>query len=84
MTEKKKKKKKGRLEEIFSKALYADDPNLYLVSYRDFESIVEVPLLDFLKVSENFELIPPSRIVLVSKNEQVLYRKFSDIKSTIN
>jgi hypothetical protein len=81
MTEKKK-KKKGRLDEIFSKALYADDPNLYLVSYRDFDSIVEVPLLEFLNVSENFELIPPSRIVLVSKNGQVLYRKFSDIKST--
>jgi hypothetical protein len=74
--------KKSRLEEIFSKALYADDPNLYLVNYRDFESIVEVPLLEFLKVSENFELIPPSRIVLVSKNRQVLYRKFSNIKST--
>jgi hypothetical protein len=36
--------RKGRLDEIFSKALYADDATLYVVSYRDFDSIVEVPL----------------------------------------
>ena len=50
--------RKGRLEEIFSKALYADDATLYSVSYRDFESIIEVPLQEFLKLSENFALIP--------------------------
>ena len=33
--------RKGRLEEIFSKALYSDDATLYSVSYRDFESIIE-------------------------------------------
>ena len=44
--------RKGRLEEIFSKALYADDAALYSVSYRDFENIVEVPLQEFLKLSE--------------------------------
>ena len=35
-------RRKGHLEEIFSKALYADDHSLYLVSYRDVESIVQV------------------------------------------
>ena len=69
-------RKKGKLEEIFSKALYADDPDLYSVSYRDFESIVQVSLLDFLKISENFELIPASRINIISKGGQELYRKF--------
>jgi hypothetical protein len=41
---------KGKLEEIFSRALYADDPSLYFVSYRDFENIVEVPLPEFVQL----------------------------------
>lgn len=68
--------RKGRLQEIFSKALYADNPDLYSVSYRDFGSIVEVPLLEFINISENFELIPSNRILLVRKEMKVLYRKF--------
>jgi hypothetical protein len=68
--------RKGRLEEIFSKALHGDDAALYYVSYRDFENIVEVPLQEFLKASENFTLIPQNRIVRVKKNEQVLYQKY--------
>jgi hypothetical protein len=74
-------RRKGHLEEIFSKALYADDPRLYTVSYRDFESVVQVPLLGFLELSENFELIPANRIVVVCKEGEVIYRKFSEIKS---
>ena len=70
-------RRKGRLEEIFSKAMYADDPGLYSVSYRDFESIVQVPLLEFLDLSENFELIPANRIIMVSRNGRELYRKFT-------
>ena len=67
--------RKGRLEEIFSKALYADDAALYSVSYRDFNSIMEVPLLEFVKLSENFQVIPQNRIMLVKKGEQILYCK---------
>jgi hypothetical protein len=67
--------RKGRLEEIFSKALYADDAGLYSVSYRDFENIVEVTLQKFVELSEYFQVIPQSRIVLVKKGHQVLYRK---------
>ena len=67
--------RKGRLDEIFSKALYADDAALYSVSYRDFESIVEVRLQEFVKLSENFQVIPQNRIVLVKKVDQILYRK---------
>jgi uncharacterized protein (UPF0248 family) len=69
--------RKGKLEEILSKALYADNPHLYSISYRDFESVVQVPLLEFLKMSENFEVIPTNRIVVVSKGGDVLYKKFS-------
>jgi len=67
--------RKGRLDEIFSKALHADDATLYSVSYRDFENIVEVSLPEFVKLSENFELIPQNRIVFVKKGDQILYRK---------
>jgi len=66
--------RKGRLEEIFSKALYADNADLYSVSYRDFENIIEVTLQEF-ELSEYFQVVPQSRIVLVKKGHQVLYRK---------
>ena len=34
--------KKGVIEEIFSKARFADDPNLYMIFYRDFDKIREL------------------------------------------
>ena len=74
-------RRKGKLEELLSKALYADNPNLYSISYRDFDSVVQVPLLEFLKISENFEVIPASRIIRVDKDGEVLYKKLS-AKST--
>ena len=71
--------RKGRLEEIFSRALYADDPSLYFVSYRDFDSIVEVPLREFVSLSENFSVIPPSRIAKVRRGDEILYTKRSGL-----
>jgi hypothetical protein len=68
--------KKGHLNEIFSKALYADKTSHYSVCYRDYHSIIEVPLSDFLRISENFEFIPASRIVFVKREGQILYRKY--------
>ncbi len=68
--------RKGRLKEIFSIALYADNPNLYSVSYREFNSIIKVSLPEFLRLSENFEIIPPNRIFLITREGKVLYRKF--------
>ena len=67
--------RKGRLKEIFSKALYSDDATLYSISYRDFENIVEVSLPEFLKLSENFTVIPQNRIMIVKKYDRVLYQK---------
>jgi len=32
-------------------------------------------LPEFIKLSENFELIPQNRIVFVKKGDQILYRK---------
>ena len=67
--------RKGRLEEIFSRALHADDPLLYFVSYRDFDEIAEVTLAEFVKISEGFAAIPASRITRVRKGNQILYEK---------
>jgi hypothetical protein len=74
--------RKGRLEEIFSKALYADNPDLYSVSYREYDSIINVSLPEFLKLSENFEVIPSNRIFLVTREGKILYRKFGTTSIT--
>ena len=71
--------RKGKLQEIFSKALYGDNSERYSVSYRDFNSIVRISLPEFLKNSENFELIPANRILKIEKNGVVLYSKRSKI-----
>jgi len=67
--------KKGIIEEIFSKAKFADDPMLYRVFYRDFDSIRELTLPDFLKESNYFETIPSTRIQLIKKNNKILFKK---------
>ena len=68
-------KRKGRLEEILSKAKYYDDIDLYEVSYRDFNDIVSVSLEEFIFLSSNFESIPMSRIVEIKKGSDVIYSK---------
>jgi uncharacterized protein (UPF0248 family) len=69
------KKRKGKLEEILSKAKFYDDIDLYQVSYRDFDSIVNVTLKQFIYLSSNFESIPVSRIVEIKKGTDVIYSK---------
>lgn len=70
-------KKKGKLEEVLSKARFYDDIELYQVSYRDFDNIVTIPLKEFILVSSKFELIPVSRIVEIKKGTTVMYSKSS-------
>jgi hypothetical protein len=67
--------RKGIIEEIFSKALYADDPKEYLIAYRDYEHIKEVDIKEFVSISENFNIIPASRITEIKKGLKVLYKK---------
>ena len=67
--------KKGIIEEIFSKAKFADDPILYRVFYRDFDRIRELTLLEFLNESNGFETIPANRIQMIKKNNKTLFRK---------
>ena len=69
--------KKGIIEEIFSKAKFANERETYFVSYRDFETIKEIPLPSFIHESENFQKIPISRITKIRKNNTVLFEKIS-------
>lgn len=68
------KRKKGVLEEVFSRALYADNPEYYSVSFREFSHARRVDLLEFLDISDNFDTIPASRIILVKRKGKILYR----------
>ena len=72
--------RKGKIAEIFSNALYHDNPELYMIGYIDFSKIRETTLVEFLKLSENFETIPASRIVYIKKESDILYSK-SDNKN---
>ena len=67
--------KKGKIEEIFSKARFADDPNTYKVFFRDFDTIREVMLPDFIVESNNFETIPITRIEMIKKDDKILFEK---------
>lgn len=67
--------KKGKIEEIFSKAKYADNPNLYKIFYRDFDKIKELTMPEFIEESNNFETIPITRIELIKRNNRILFRK---------
>ncbi len=69
--------KKEIVEEIFSKARFSEDSKLYVVSFRDFEKIREVPLPKFIKESDNFQKIPSSRITKIRKNNTILFEKIS-------
>ncbi len=67
--------KKGKIEEIFSKARFADEPNTYKVFFRDFNIIREVTLPDFIVESNNFETIPITRIEMIKKDDKILFEK---------
>ncbi|EGG42860.1 hypothetical protein Nlim_0243 [Candidatus Nitrosarchaeum limnium SFB1] len=67
--------KKGIIEEIFSKAIFADDVESYQVTYRDFEKLRETSLKEFVKESNNFQTIPITRIMNIKKNHRILFEK---------
>jgi len=67
--------KKGKIEEIFSKARFADQASLYKIVFRDFEILRELTLPDFIVESNNFETIPVTRIELIKKGDNILFKK---------
>ncbi|MCS6768184.1 MAG: hypothetical protein RMJ59_05325 [Candidatus Nitrosocaldus sp.] len=66
-------RRKGMLEELLSKAIHADDINAYTVVYRDKNVLRELSLREFLRLSENFQSIPASRIVYVRRYGKEVY-----------
>jgi len=67
--------KKGKIDEIFSKARFADEASLYKIVFRDFETLRELTLPDFIIESNNFETIPVARIELIKKADNILFKK---------
>jgi hypothetical protein len=67
--------KKGKIEEIFSKARFTDKTSTYKVFFRDFDTIREVMLPDFIIESNNFETIPITRIEMIKKDDKILFEK---------
>ena len=67
--------KKGIIEEIFSKAIFADDTESYRIFYRDFEKIRETSLPEFLIQSNEFQTITINRIKKIKKSNTVLFEK---------
>ncbi|MDH2906837.1 MAG: DUF504 domain-containing protein [Candidatus Nitrosotalea sp.] len=71
--------RKGIVAEIFSKAMYSDKPQSHIVGYIDRGKTKETTLEEFLKLSENFELIPATRIAYIKKENNILYSKIYKI-----
>ena len=69
--------KKSIIEEIFSKARFADDTSTYKIFYRDFERVKKTALTEFIKESNDFQTIPISRIKAIKKNHRILFEKNS-------
>ena len=67
--------KKGIVEEIFSKAQFADEAKLYKIFFRDYDRVVETTMPEFLKESDNFQTIPINRIKKIVKSGTVLFEK---------
>jgi uncharacterized protein (UPF0248 family) len=76
-------RKKGAIREIISKALYYDDPSDYRIFYRDFESVLEVSLTQFIEASNFLQTIPITRIVEIRKANQVIYKKINYRKKCV-
>ena len=72
--------RKGKIAEIFSNALYNDNPELYCIGYIDFSATREATLGEFLRLAENFETIPATRIVYIKKENDILYSKAASKK----
>jgi uncharacterized protein (UPF0248 family) len=76
--------KKGKVAEIFSKALHHDNPESYQIGYIDLGTTKETTLAEFFKMSENFEVIPASRIVYIKKGSEMVYSKNRRSENTKN
>jgi uncharacterized protein (UPF0248 family) len=67
-------KKKGSLEETLSYSIYNDKSELYTISYRDKDRNKQASLKQFMQ-SEDYSMIPLTRITLISKDGNIVWRK---------
>lgn len=67
--------RKGAITEIFSMALHHNNPDRYFIGYLDLGTVKTTTLKEFLKISENFEIIPATRILYIKKDDEILYSK---------
>jgi hypothetical protein len=65
--------RKSGLQEVLSRALYADDTQLYTVVFREMGESREVSLESFMRLSEWFMKIPAWRILEVKKGGVSVY-----------
>ena len=66
---------KGKVEEIFSKAIHHNNPKEYSIFYKNFEKIIKVSLLEFIEISNNFQTIPANRTERITKNDTILFER---------
>ena len=66
--------KKGSLEETLSYAIHKDDPELFVVLYRDKAIVKNAPLKEFLE-SQDMAEIPLTRIVSILRNGTSVWKK---------
>ena len=67
-------RKKGSLKETLSYAMHKDDSSLFLVNYRDKDTIKTETLNNFIS-SEEFSDIPITRIVEIIRDGRVVWRR---------
>ena len=67
-------KKKGSLKETLSFALYGDNSRLFKVKYRDKNTFKTVELDEFMN-REDLKDIPITRIITISRGDEVVWRK---------
>ncbi|MGI0065983.1 MAG: hypothetical protein ACREA5_03015 [Nitrosotalea sp.] len=75
--------RKDILAEIFSEALYCDNPKSYCIGYMDRRTTKETTLDEFLKLSENFEFIPATRITHIKKENNSHILKYKDLRTIL-
>jgi len=69
---------KGTMEEIFSKAKFSRESNQHMISFRDFKKGKDTSLPKFIIELNNFQKIPASRIIMIRKNNRILFEKNSE------
>lgn len=66
--------KKSQIKEIIDFAVHADGIDCYTISYRDFDTIKEISLEEWLALSK-IDSIPHHRIATIKKNNKIVFQR---------